>query len=140
MAFPPRVHQHRHPDMGRSEPRHMGLHRAGQAHAECLHRKLQRAGDELLNETLFTSLAQTRIALECWRADYNDGRPHRSVVSARYDPSVAHGSKCHAHWRRTRRCAAGRPDPRRRTSAFCLVISFVRIAGRQYSRSSPDDC
>ena len=33
-----------------------------------------RPRDELLNETLFTSLAQTRIALGCWRADYNDDR------------------------------------------------------------------
>jgi transposase InsO family protein len=37
-----RVHQQRHPDIGRSEPRRLALHRAGQAHAECLHRKLQR--------------------------------------------------------------------------------------------------
>jgi putative transposase len=29
-----------------------------------------------LNETLFTSLAQARVALGCWRADYNDARPH----------------------------------------------------------------
>jgi putative transposase len=28
----------------------------------------------LLNETLFTSLAQARVALGCWRADYNDAR------------------------------------------------------------------
>ncbi|MGY3134042.1 hypothetical protein ACVWZM_004724 [Bradyrhizobium sp. USDA 4501] len=35
-----------------------------------------RLRDELLNETLFTSLAQTRVAVGCWRADYNDARPH----------------------------------------------------------------
>ncbi|MGY3146168.1 putative transposase [Bradyrhizobium sp. USDA 3397] len=35
-----------------------------------------RLRDELLNETLFTSLAQARVALGCWRADYNDTRPH----------------------------------------------------------------
>jgi putative transposase len=35
-----------------------------------------RLRDELLNETLFTSLAQARVALRCWRADYNDARPH----------------------------------------------------------------
>ncbi|SPP98358.1 transposase (fragment) [Bradyrhizobium vignae] len=28
-----------------------------------------------MNETLFTSLAQARVALGCWRADYNDTRP-----------------------------------------------------------------
>jgi hypothetical protein len=37
-----RTHQQRHPDMGRSEPRRLALHRARQAHAECLHRELQR--------------------------------------------------------------------------------------------------
>jgi putative transposase len=36
-----------------------------------------RLRDELLNETLFTSLA--RIALGCWRADYNDARPHSQL-------------------------------------------------------------
>jgi putative transposase len=35
--------------------------------------------DELLNETLFTSLAQARVALGCWRADYNDARPHSQL-------------------------------------------------------------
>jgi putative transposase len=35
-----------------------------------------RLRDELLNETLFTSLAQARVGLGCWRADYNDARPH----------------------------------------------------------------
>jgi hypothetical protein len=58
----------------------MALHRAGQTHAERLHRKLQwPAADELLNETLFTSLAQARVALGCWRADYNDARPHSQL-------------------------------------------------------------
>ncbi|WP_370115751.1 IS3 family transposase [Bradyrhizobium sp. USDA 329] len=35
-----------------------------------------RLRDELLNETLFTSLAHARVALRCWRTDYNDARPH----------------------------------------------------------------
>jgi len=35
-----------------------------------------RLRDELLNETLFRSLAHTRVALEAWRADYNTMRPH----------------------------------------------------------------
>ena len=38
-----------------------------------------RLRDELLNETLFTSLAQARVALRCWRADYNDARPHSQL-------------------------------------------------------------
>jgi putative transposase len=35
-----------------------------------------RLRDELLNETLFRSLADTRDVLEAWRADYNNTRPH----------------------------------------------------------------
>ena len=35
-----------------------------------------RLRDELLNETLFTTLAQVRALLGRWRADYNDARPH----------------------------------------------------------------
>lgn len=36
-----RTHQQCHPDMGRSEPHRLALHRAGQTHAERLHRELQ---------------------------------------------------------------------------------------------------
>jgi putative transposase len=35
--------------------------------------------DELLNETLFTSLVQARISLGCGRVDYNDARPHSQL-------------------------------------------------------------
>jgi putative transposase len=35
-----------------------------------------RLRDELLNETLFTSLAQARVVLQSWRTDYNGSRPH----------------------------------------------------------------
>jgi putative transposase len=38
-----------------------------------------RLRDELLNETLFTSLAQARVALQCWRTDYNGARPHSQL-------------------------------------------------------------
>jgi putative transposase len=38
-----------------------------------------RLRNELLNETLFTSLAQARVALGCWRTDYNDARPHSQL-------------------------------------------------------------
>ena len=38
-----------------------------------------RLRDELLNETLFSSLAQARVALGCWRADYNGSRPHSQL-------------------------------------------------------------
>jgi putative transposase len=38
-----------------------------------------RLRDELLNEILFTSLAQARVTLGCWRADYNGSRPHSQL-------------------------------------------------------------
>jgi putative transposase len=38
-----------------------------------------RLRDELLNETLFTSLAHARAALLDWRLDYNTVRPHSSL-------------------------------------------------------------
>jgi putative transposase len=40
---------------------------------------MQNAFIESFNETLFTSLAQARIALGRWRADYNDPRPHSQL-------------------------------------------------------------
>ena len=38
-----------------------------------------RLRDELLNETLFSSLAQARTALANWRSDYNTERPHSQL-------------------------------------------------------------
>jgi putative transposase len=35
-----------------------------------------RLRDELLNETVFSSLAEARQLLEAWRRDYNTRRPH----------------------------------------------------------------
>jgi putative transposase len=43
--------------------------------------------DELLNETLFGSLADARVKLAAWRRDYNEVRPHSSLgylTSANY--------------------------------------------------------
>jgi putative transposase len=38
-----------------------------------------RLRDEFLNETLFSTLAQARIALAMWRTDYNGSRPHSKI-------------------------------------------------------------
>jgi putative transposase len=38
-----------------------------------------RLRDELLNETLFTSLAQVRAMLAIWKDDYNNARPHSAL-------------------------------------------------------------
>src|SRR6185295_20327403 len=38
-----------------------------------------RLRDELLNETLFSSLNHAREVLEAWRQDYNNYRPHSQL-------------------------------------------------------------
>ena len=38
-----------------------------------------RLRDELLNETLFTSLAQVRAVLAAWKDDYNNTRPQSAL-------------------------------------------------------------
>lgn len=38
-----------------------------------------RLRDELLNETLFSTLSQANAVLTCWRSDYNESRPHSGI-------------------------------------------------------------
>ena len=58
----------------------MALHRAWQTAAERLYRDFNgRLRDELLNETLFSSLAHARAVLTEWQLDYNTIRPHSSL-------------------------------------------------------------
>jgi putative transposase len=38
-----------------------------------------RLRNKFLNETLFTTLAQARLTLSIWRADYNGSRPHSKL-------------------------------------------------------------
>jgi len=52
-----------------------------------LYRQFQgRLRDELLNETLFGSLAHARAALAAWRLDYNTVRPRRFYRAAASQP------------------------------------------------------
>ncbi len=58
-----------------------------------------RLRDEFLNETLFTSLRQARLALEDWRCDYNLVRPHSSIgwlapaiYAAKFSPPRCQGA------------------------------------------------
>ncbi len=58
-----------------------------------------RLRDEFLNETLFTSLAQARAALEEWRRDYNTVRPHSRIgwltpaaYAAKFSPQQGQGA------------------------------------------------
>lgn len=52
-----------------------------------------RLRDELLNETLFTTLAQVRAVLAAWKDDYNNVRPHSALGNlspAEYADRSAH--------------------------------------------------
>jgi len=58
-----------------------------------------RLRDEFLNETLFTSMMQARLALEEWRHDYNNVRPHSrigwlapAVYAANFSPQRDQGA------------------------------------------------
>jgi putative transposase len=52
-----------------------------------------RMRDELLNETLFTSMAQARAVIAAWVADYNTTRPHSALG---YHTPAAHAAKLKA--------------------------------------------
>ena len=45
-----------------------------------------RLRDELLNETLFVSLAHARAMLAAWKDDYNTIRPHGALGNLRPQP------------------------------------------------------
>lgn len=67
----------RDPEVVRRAQDPMALHRARQADAERVRRKLQR--DELLNETLFHNIAHARDLIAAWVTDYNTERPHSAL-------------------------------------------------------------
>ena len=52
-----------------------------------------RMRDELLNETVFTSMAQARAVIAAWMADYNTTRPHSALG---YQTPAAHAAKLKA--------------------------------------------
>ena len=58
----------------------MALHRAGKPQQNAFIESFNgRLRDELLNETLFASLAHVREALAIWKDDYNHASQHPSV-------------------------------------------------------------
>jgi hypothetical protein len=70
-----RVFEHRSAVFGR-EGRIRSRKRTQNAFIESFNARLR---DELLNETLFTSLAQARAVLATWKDDYNNPRPHSAL-------------------------------------------------------------
>jgi len=70
-----------------------------------------RLRDELLNETLFTSLNHVREALAIWMEDYNTIRPHSSLGNL---PPATYAKLSASEMQRDGRCAtsrASRPVP-----------------------------
>ena len=72
------TNQQRDPRPGLPKQGRLALHRIRASRCRTPSSKASMAGlrDEFLNETLFTSLMQARLALEEWRRDYNTVRPH----------------------------------------------------------------
>ena len=54
-----------------------------------------RMRDELLNETLFMSLAHARVEIAAWVEDYNRERPHSSLG---YETPAAFAAKMNKQW------------------------------------------
>ena len=60
--------------------------------------------DELLNETLFLSLAHARAVIRAWADDYNTERPHSSLgyaTPAAFAAEIALGALVHHNNRRS---------------------------------------
>jgi transposase InsO family protein len=72
-----------------------------------------RLRDELLNETLFASLAHVREALMIWKNDYNLVRPHREEQQRRSLPGRRRSRKSAANRRllRNKQQAQAGPEP-----------------------------
>jgi putative transposase len=45
--------------------------------------------DECLNEQVFSSLAEARRIIECWRIDYNTARPHSTGTARHADGTIS---------------------------------------------------
>ena len=67
-----------------------------------------RMRDELLNESLFTSLAQARAVIAAWVADYNTTRPHSALG---YQTPAAHAARLKAMGPGSPPSPGSDPDP-----------------------------
>jgi len=75
-----RADQHGDPVLVASCKHRLALHRARQTATKCVRGEFNgRPRDELLNETLFTSLDHAREALAGWKDDFNTIRPHSAL-------------------------------------------------------------
>ncbi|MHC2440306.1 transposase InsO family protein [Bradyrhizobium sp. USDA 4451] len=91
-----------------------------------------RLRDELLNETLFTSLGRARVALRCWRTDYNDARRYSGLgwkMPTLPSPATAPGAG--AALGRELRASSRRCHPQVLSSPeFAQAVGFTRLSGQ----------
>jgi len=67
-----------------------------------------RMRDELLNETLFLSLAHARVEIAAWVEDYNRERPHSSLG---YETPAAYAAILERQWPAPRRLMGSATQP-----------------------------
>jgi putative transposase len=67
-----------------------------------------RMRDELLNETLFTSMPQARTVIAAWTSDYNAARPHSALD---YQTPAAYAAKLKAMGSVSPPLRGSAPDP-----------------------------
>src|SRR4051794_3690592 len=80
--------------------------------------------DECLNEQVFSSLAQARRIIECWRIDYNTARPHSSL---NYQPPEEFAANWRAVSQQSPPDAAPAPATGR-TAAVCRASASRPVA------------
>ena len=84
-----------------------------------------RLRDEFLNETLFTSLMQVRVALEEWRRDYNNVRPHSRI--GWLTPAV-HAAQFGPQWARPLRFEGSAAQPIATTVQIEKINRQIQVA------------
>jgi putative transposase len=84
-----------------------------------------RLRDEFLNETLFTSLMQVRVALEEWRRDYNNVRPHSRI--GWLTPAV-HAAQFGPQWARPLRFEGSAAHPIATTVQMEKINRQIQVA------------
>ncbi|BAE49836.1 Transposase and inactivated derivative [Paramagnetospirillum magneticum AMB-1] len=94
-----------------------------------------RMRDELLNETVFTSLPQARAVIAAWADDYNTARPHSSLG---YQTPAAHAAKLKAMGPSSPPLRGSEPGPIAHTApdGITLPKALLFAGGKFPSRSA----
>jgi putative transposase len=84
-----------------------------------------RMRDELLNETLFTSMPQARTVIAAWTSDYNAARPHSALD---YQTPVAYAAKLKATGSVSLPLRGSAPDPVAQTTPSGVTSQKALLA------------